>query len=252
MIVRADRDAARDDHHVGALERRGRGRPRWRRGRRAAAPVGGQIAPWWVASATSMGPFELWISPGPSGSPGALQLVAGAQHLDPGAAGHAHRTGAGRHRGAQLGRAEQACPLGARWCRRACPRLGRGYCRPVASPSRVRICAVADLDVLLGDDRGGAGRDGATGRDPDRLALAERPGRGRAGARLTDHFQRPVRGAGARSRSRPWPSTGRAVRRRRPRDPRRGPDRAASMTATVSAPSGVAASSDQLGGPARS
>ena len=85
--------------------------------------------------------------------------------------------------------------------------------------------AVADLDVLLGDHRGGAVGDRAAGRDPDRAAVGERRRRRRPGARLADDGQGPAGLAVRRPRNRPSPSTRTAARPRRPSGRRRAPDR---------------------------
>ena len=122
-------------------------------------------------------PLELWISPGPSGSPGALSSSPVHSTWTAGPARHGQLAGAGGDRRAQLGGAEPRAGFAAPWCRRACPRRGRGCGRRGSSRSRVVIVPSCGVDVLLADDRGGAGGNGAAGRDPDRLAVAERVGR---------------------------------------------------------------------------
>ena len=88
VVVRAHRDAARDAHHVGRLER-----PRERR-RGGLGAVGHRLAQHHLAARRARPgprartPFELWIWPGPSGGAGLHELVAGHEQGHPGRRAH--------------------------------------------------------------------------------------------------------------------------------------------------------------------
>ena len=111
VVVRADRDAAGDDHHVRGLER---GRDALLRGVVVVGQPPRRFGAWrpaLAASPASIGALELWISPGPQRLARGPELVARAQHRDARAGGDGQLADAGGDGGAQLGRAEPRAGL---------------------------------------------------------------------------------------------------------------------------------------------
>ena len=190
VIVRADRNPARDDHDVGGLERLrepglgGRaivGESPCRPDDRALR--GGERIEHRRVRIVDLARAERLA--------GGAELVARAQDLRPRAPVDGQLGRAGGDRRAQLGGAEQRTDA---QYGRARAHVFPGAAQVVADgdldPGQNR--AVVDLDVLLWDHRGGAVRDRAAGGDPDRAAVAERRRRGGPGARLADHGQGPA------------------------------------------------------------
>ena len=159
-------------------------------GTRCAAPVS---APAFVASPDSIGALELWISPGPSGSPGARSSSPVHRTATRGLA----PTGDG-------GRPRRPSPRRARPPRRRVPASSTTASARMSSPAPRTFSPdgggalgldrrAVERDVLLGDHGGRPSRDRRAGRDPDRFAVADFEPRGRAGTGFADHLEHPAR-----------------------------------------------------------